>query len=254
MDNEAQQAENQQVKDQESEGQQLEGQQSEGKKVECQEPKEEKGSDAQDRIQQLTNDLKAQKEANDLLQQNLALMKANAPQQTAPQAEQFDIYKHVGLDPEDPDDTANQKQLKTIIAHIEGRYNEQISQLRFMVEHPDYSEVVGTAEQIRAGQFGEPLREAIKANPALIATIQASAQPQVAAYSIAKLYQKNKAKGQQTTKTDAQEAIDEAVKNANKVKSSSNVKGGTALKGENRYQSMPDDEFVALAIQNGANF
>jgi hypothetical protein len=208
--------------------------------------------DAKDRIQQLTKELDAEKESKDLLQQNIALMRANAPQQQ--QVEQFDIYKHVGLDPEDPEDVPNQKQLKAIVGHIQGRYRDEISQLRFKIDHPDYSEIVGTEEQLRAGQFAEPIKEAIKANPALIATIQSSAQPQMAAYSIAKLYQQNKVKGQQTTKTEAQNVIDQAVKNANKVKTSSNTKGGTALTGESRYEAMTDDEFVALAIKNGANF
>lgn len=234
----------------ENEDQQVEA---EGQETEAQEQQAE-GGEAQERIQTLTNELESQKQSNELLQQNLALLKANAPQPQQPKVEQFDIFKHVGLDAEDPDDVPNQGQLKQIVNHITGAYREQINQLRFMVAHPDYSEVVGTDEQIRAGQFGEPLKEAIKANPALIATIQASAQPQLAAYSIATLYQKNKAKGESTTTTEAQDAIDQAVKNAKKVKTSSNAKGGTALTGESRYEAMSDAEFIELAIKNGATF
>lgn len=240
-----------QVDNQETE--QLEGQEKTDQQVTT-ETEGQEGTEAQERIQQLTKDIQAEKDAKELLQQNIALMKANAPHPQPQQVEQFDIFKHVGLNPEDPDDVPNQKQFKDILTHHNTIIRDQINQLTFMVQHPDYSEIVGTAEQIRMGQFGEPLREAIKANPALIATIQASAQPQMAAYSIAKLYQENKAKGQQTTKTDAEKTIEEAVKNANKVKSSSNAKGGTALSVENRYEAMSDAEFVALAIKNGANF
>ena len=73
-----------------------------------------------------------------------------------------------------------------------------------------------------------------------------------AAYEIAKLHQKNKSEGVKTTKTDAKEAIDEAVANANRVKSSANTKGGEALSEKGRYEEMSDDEFAKLAATHGA--
>ena len=87
----------------------------------------------------------------------------------------------------------------------------------------------------------------------MMAMIQTSSNPQLAAYNIAKLYQKNKAEGKTTTKKDAKEAIDEAVENANRVKSSANTKGGGAgLSEEGRYEAMSDEEFMKLAATHGA--
>jgi len=221
--------------------------------------KEESGQEAdggaQERIQQLTKEVEEQKQANSLLQENMALLQANAPQPgQQPAEEKVDIYKQAGLDPNDPEDIPNQGQLKNILTHHMGQISGKINQLAFMAEHPDYSEIVGSAEQIRLGQMAEPLKEAIRKNPALIATIQASAQPQLAAYSIAKLHQKNKDQGKSTTKTEAEQVIDNAVANANRVKSASNTKGGTALTGDSRYEAMTDAEFVEIAKANGANF
>jgi len=203
-----------------------------------------------ERLDAVTAELTSQKEANELLQQNMALMRANAPAQ--PKKEEFDIYAHVGLNPEDPDDVANQKQLKEIDKYRQGIRDFQIAQIRFLIDHPDYPEIVGTAEQIQAGQFAKPLQEAINSNPSLIAMIQTSANPQSAAYQIAKLHQQNKAEGKTTTKKDAKEVIDEAIANANRVKSSANTKGGEALSEEGRYANMSDPDFLKLAASRGA--
>jgi hypothetical protein len=204
-----------------------------------------------ERFDEVNTELSSMKEANALLQQNMALLKANAPAQQ-PAKEEFDIYKHVGLNPDDPEDIPNQQQLKEINKYNKGVRDQQIAQIRFLSDHPDYSELVGTAEQIQTGQFAEPFKEAIRANPSLMAMIQTSANPQAAAYEIAKLHQQNKAKGEKTTKKDAKEAIDEAVENANRVKTSANTKGGEALSEEGRYEGMSDEEFMKLAASHGA--
>lgn len=215
------------------------------------EPKEESQTVPKERLDEATAELTSQKEANALLQQNMALLKANAPAAT-PAAPAFDIYKHVGLNPDDPEDIPTQKQLKEINKYQEGVREQQIAQIRFLADHPDYTELVGTAEQIMAGQFAEPFREAIKANPSMMAMIGTSANPQSAAYEIVKLYQKNKSEGKKTTKSEAKEAIDEAVENANRVKTSANTKGGEALTDEGRFESMDDEEFIKLAATHGA--
>jgi len=72
------------------------------------------------------------------------------------------------------------------------------------------------------------------------------------AYQIAKLHQQNKAEGKTTTKKDAKEVIDEAIANANRVKSSANTKGGEALSEEGRYANMSDPDFLKLAASRGA--
>ena len=212
------------------------------------EVKDEAQTIPKDRLDEVNAELATQKEANALLQQNLALLKANAPQQ--PAAEAFDIYKHVGLNPDDPEDIPNQKQLKEINMYQQRVRDQQISQIRFLADHPDYSQLVGTADQVQTGQFAEPFKEAVKADPTLMAKVMSSKNPALAAYEIAKLYHDNK--GKKPTKTEAKEAIDEAVANANRVKTSANTKGGDALTDEGRYESMGDEEFIDLAAKHGA--
>jgi len=198
--------------------------------------------------------LKAAEQTNLLLEQQRILTEANAPAAAA--APKFDIFKEAGLDVDSEDVVIpDAKQLKMILDHQQKTMNAQLSQLRFLAEHPDYPDVVGTVEQVRAGQFAEPLAEAIKANPALLPTILNSPNPQIAAYEVAKLHAKQADGGTVTTKeakAAAAAAIDEAVKNANRTKSSSVVNAGSALSEEGRYAAMSDEEFVELARKSGA--
>ena len=53
---------------------------------------------------------------------------------------------------------------------------------------------------------------------------------------------------------EAKGVIDEAVANASRPKSSSTVKGGSALSEAGRYENMSDEEIVKLAIERGAEF
>lgn len=202
-----------------------------------------------ERLDDISTKLKAAEEQNLLLQQNQALLRANAP--AATKAETFDIYKEVGL--EGPEDMPNQEQQRKINAYFEARNNAQIAQLRFLIDHPDYSQLVGTADQIQSGQFAEPLKEAIRENPTLMETIRNSANPQAAAYGIAKLHAKKKEEGAKTTKTEAQQAIDEAVENAKRVKTAANTKGGEALSEEGRVVNMSDAEFIKLFNASGGD-
>lgn len=202
-----------------------------------------------ERLDEISAELATQKEANALLQQNMTLLRANAPAQ--PKAPEFDIYKHVGLNPDDPDDIANQGQLKEIHKYNQGVIGAQAQHLRFLIDHPDYPELVGTDEQIQSGQFQEPFTEALK-DAALLTMFKTSPTPQITAYVVAKLHQKNISKEKTTTTTEAKSAIDEAVANANKVKSVANTKGGGALSDEGRYESMSDQDFLELAASRGA--
>jgi len=208
---------------------------------------------SKERFDEQNTKLKAAEEKNELLEQNQALLRANTP--AAPQAEAFDIYKEVGLDPDDPKDIPNQEQQKKINAYFQGIAQRQNAQIRFLIDHPDYPQLVGTAEQIRAGQFAGPLKEAIKANPTLMETIKNSADPAAAAYSIAKIQAKKTAEGDttKTTKTEAEQVINEAVENANRVKTSANTKGGEGLSEEGRVANMSDAEFIKLANACGAD-
>jgi len=205
----------------------------------------------QSRLDEVIKERDDQKAANEALQTNLQLMRNNPPQQTG-KVEQFDIFKHVGLDPDDPLDIPNQKQLKEIFAYQQGLIRSEGAMQRFLSEHADFPELVGTTAQIRAGQFAEPFLEVQKEHPAEMRDALDSQNPQSAVYGLVKLHQKNKAKGAKATKKDAKNAIDEAVENANRVKSSSNTKGGEGLSEEGRYESMSDEEFYELAQSHGA--
>jgi len=210
------------------------------------------------RFEEVNTKLKAAEKTTQDLIDNMAVMRANIPAVQAPAQDAFDIYKEVGLDPNDPDDMPTQKQLRAINDYFAGQFNVQLGQLRFFQENPDYPQMVGTTEQIRAGIYAEPLAEAIKANPALLTTIANSRNPQMAAYQIAKLHHQRKEAGKDTKDTkvttkEAKDVIDEAVENASRVKSSSTAKGGSALSDEGRYAAMSDDEFIKLAREQGAN-
>lgn len=197
---------------------------------------------SKERMDEVNAENKTLKEQNELLQQNQALISANVP--AAPAAPAFDIYKEVGL--EGPEDIPNVEQQRKINAYHQAVSDRKISQLRFVADHPDFPKLVGTSQQIQSGQWAEPLMKAIKANPTLMNTIVNSADPYAAAYAVAKIQADKAAEGDttKTTKTEAQAAIDEAVENANRVKTSANTKGGEGLSEEGRTAAMSDADFI----------
>ena len=201
------------------------------------------------RFEEVMAEKNAAEERVTLLTQQQQIIQANQ-QKPAPK-EEFDIYKHVGLDPNDPDDVPTQAQLKEIQKYNMSLIGGQMAEIQFMSTHPDYSEIVGTDEGVRVGQFAPPLTKAIKENPALLNLILSSPNKREAAYQIAKLHV---AKDVKVDVTDAKDAIDEAVKNAQQVKSSSNATGGGVLSEAGRYseENMPEDVFIELARKRGA--
>ena len=201
------------------------------------------------RFEEMVADRDSANERATVLTQQQAIIQANQSQK--PVAKQFDIYAEVGLDPDDPEDIPNQKQLKQIQEYNSKQIMTQMAELQFLSTHPDYNEIVGTDEGIRMAQFAPPLAKAIKENPALLQLIISSPNRRETAYQIAKLaVEKPAAK---VDATDAKNAIDEAVKNATQVKSSSNVAGGSGVLSEaGRIESMDEDAFLELARKNGA--
>jgi len=195
-----------------------------------------------ERMDAVSAENKSLKEQNELMQQNQALLRANPP--AASQVKQTDPWEIEGL--EGDDDIPNVGQQKKVLGRIMGGVRSEITQLRFLYDHPDFSEIVGTREQIQTGQWAAPLNEAIKANPMLMATIVNSADPYAAAYTVAKIHAKKKAEGDttKTTKTEAEAAIDEAVENSKRVKTSANTKGGEGLSEQGRVANMSDAEFI----------
>jgi len=128
--------------------------------------------------------------------------------------------------------------------------NGRLAQVQFLSTHPDFQEIVGTPEQIRTMKFAPPLAKAIKENPALLQMILTHPNINDAAYQAAKL--KVEKPDEKVEVADAKDAIDEAVENAQKVKSSSNVAGGGVLSEASRYENMDDEPFIELARSHGA--
>ncbi len=200
------------------------------------------------RFEDMVGERDSERERVAALTQQQMIIQAN---QQKPAAKQFDIYAEVGLDPDDPDDIPTQGQLKKIQAHNAKMMMAQMSQIQFLSTHPDFEKIVGTPEQIKAMQWAPPLAKALKENPALLQTILASSNMNDAAYQIAKL--KVDSPTETVDTQDAKGAIDEAVKNAQKVKSSSNVAGGSGVLSEaGRIEEMSEDAFLELARVNGA--
>ena len=207
-------------------------------------------TEAPERIKELTDKVKQLEEQAAVSAQQAAIAKANPVQGNQPAADQFDIYKEAGLDPEDPDEVPTQAQLKKILNHHGTVFSRQLADLAFHQSHSDYTQMVGTADEIASGKYAGPLAAAIQKNPALLTMIAQSKNPRVAAYEIAKL---QKSQTKTPVETDAaKEVIDEAVENANRVKSSANTKGGDALSEKGRIDNMSDKDFVKLALGNGA--
>ncbi len=204
---------------------------------------------SKERFTEVTEKLKASEERNTLNEQQMALIAANQ-NAAAPraQAKEFDIYKEVGL--EDDDDIATFAQQKKINAHFANQSIAQMRELQFRIDHPDFAEVVGTPRQIQTGLYAQPFKDALAKNPALRDVVANSPDPRVAAYAVAKLHKKAPSETVETE--DAEKAIEAAANNAKSVKSAANKTGGAALSEEGRYDSMADDEFLALALKNGA--
>jgi len=206
---------------------------------------------SKERMDEVTTKNRELEEQNELLRQNQALISANTV--AAPQTKQIDPFEAAGLDPNEPNESATQEQHKKILGHYMGGVRSEIDQLRFVADHPDFPALVGTAEQIKTGQWAAPLMKAIKANPTLMSTIVNSANSYAAAYSVAKIQADKDKEGDKTktTRTEAQQAIDEAVENSNKVKTSANAPGGEGLSEEGRTANMSDAEFIAEFNKSG---
>lgn len=234
----------------EAEGQ-VEGQQAEGQ-TEGEAKTEEPKTVPYERFQEMAAKVKQLEEQATIAQQQMALAKANPPQgqQSVQQPVTRDIFKEVGLN--DDDDVPTVKQHRQILEHYGKVFDTRLAELAFFQTHPDYTDLVGTADECMSGKYAEPLATAIKQNPALIQMIAQSGNPRLAAYEVAKL-QKAKTKTDAPVKTnEAKTVIDEAVENANRVKSSSNAKGGEALSEKGRIENMPDKDFLELARKHGA--
>lgn len=205
-----------------------------------------------DRFDEVNNEVASLKEKIELMEQNSAIAAANAPQQAGEQAKPFNIFEQaeVGED----DDMLSVGQAKKIVEYTTKTQQAQIDDLAFHVARPDYHDLVGTPDMVKQRKFAPPLAAAIKEDPTLLPTIFASQNPKMLAYSVAKAQAGKQATTPKVeTKDEAQKAIDEAVANAERVKSSATVRGGSPLSEEGRYMNLDNAAFVELARSHGAN-
>jgi len=197
-----------------------------------------------DRFQAMSDKVKLLEEQVVNAQQQMAIARANQPQKPA---DKFDIFNEVGLT--DNEDVPTVEQHRKIIDHFATVFDRKLADLSFHQAHPDFAEYVGTADEIASGKYAAPLAAAIKNNPAIAQMIGQSPNPRMAAYNIAKL-QKSQAAPVKTD--DAKQIIDDAKANSERIKSSSNTKGGDPLSEENRYTNMDDGDFLKIARDHGA--
>lgn len=204
-----------------------------------------------ERFEEVNAKLKAAEDKNDVQQQNMALIAANAT--PAPKVEEVDPFKEVGL--EGPEDIPNVGQSRKILSHYIGGVKNEMAQIRFQAQHSDFSQIVGDDEHIQSGQFSPPLMKAIKVNPLLLDQIKSSRNPSAAAYKAALQFAEKKTKKDETTtKTEAQVAIDEAVANSKTVKTSANAPGGNeGLSEEGRLAKMSDADFIKIFNPTGGD-
>lgn len=203
-----------------------------------------------ERFQEVVNKVEQLEKQAEVSAQQMAIAKANPPQLKAGPGEQFDIFKEVGA--VDDEDMLTVAQHRKVLNHYGTIFDRRLAEIDFRQTRPDYADLVGTADEIASGKYAAPLASAIKDNPALEKLISTSGNPRVAAYEIAKLQAAKKSDKKPIETDEAKEAIDEAVDNAKRIKSSSNTKGGGALSEEGRYAKMPNADFLKLARSHGA--
>ncbi len=207
------------------------------------------------RLDEVIAENQALKEQANLAIQNAKIAQANKP----PVQEQkpFDIYAHVGLDPEDPEDVPNQGQLKQINEYHANQNKQASVETQFLARHPDFDTIVGTDNGIATGKYAPPLQKAIDANPAL-ARVILNTPPEhrrEAAYQIAKSHFTKAPPSiiENTSNDAAAAAIKEAADTAARVKSAGNAAGGGVLSEEGRIATMSDKDFLQLMSNNGAD-
>jgi len=130
------------------------------------------------------------------------------------------------------------------------QFQSSLSELQFMVQHPDYHDVVGTPQNL-----GEPLKNAITQNPQIMTEIRSSPNPMLTAYNYAKMVQKTEqpqtnpafAQQQQQTQQSAQQTNPEAqaaINAATKPGSASMAGSGGGFNQANLFANMSDEEFA----------
>lgn len=179
-----------------------------------------------------------------MLQNQLDLIQANAPQQQTTQQIQ-DTFSQYGLNDGD----------LVQVGHIRRQQQEHAQRLmtalsyqNFLNQNPDYSDVVGTVDATGRFKCAEPLKEAIQQNPALRGLDNAIVSfPSLApmAYQIAKQAKQLKELNEKiSASTEHQSQLEMAQQMA--PMSSAGAGGGGAAPAENAIAAASDESFDEL--------
>ena len=135
------------------------------------------------------------------------------------------------------DDVMTVAEAKKATQAMVQQFSSAINELQFLVQHPDYHQLVGTPQQL-----GEPLKQAILKNPQIMMEIRQSPNPMLTAYNYAKMASMQ----QQTTVNPAAAA---AIQAATRPGSASMVANGGAFNAASRFAAMSDEEFARFEAE-----
>lgn len=186
-----------------------------------------------ERFAEVNNKVKELEQQVQLAQQQIALYQANMQQQAQAQRPQMPNF-YEGLEDDDVMTVAEAK--KATQAMVQ-QFSSAINELQFLVQHPDYHQLVGTPQQL-----GEPLKQAILKNPQIMMEIRQSPNPMLTAYNYAKMASMQ----QQTTVNPAAAA---AIQAATRPGSASMVANGGAFNAASRFAAMSDEEFARFEAE-----
>jgi len=191
-----------------------------------------------ERFQEVNNKVKELEQQVQLARQQIALYQANMQQQAQQPPQQLPNF-YDGLEDDDVMTVAEAK--KATQAMVQ-QFSSAINELQFLVQHPDYHQLVGTPQQL-----GEPLKQAILKNPQIMMEIRQSPNPMLTAYNYAKMAQAvmNNQQAQQQINPAAAAAIQAATRPG----SASMVANGGAFNAANRFASMSDEEFARFEAE-----
>ncbi len=209
-----------------------------------------------ERFTEVNNKVKELEQQVQMSQQQLALYQANMqnPQDQQQQQKQLpDFYE--GLEEDDVMTVAEAK--KATQAMVQ-QFSSAINEVQFLVQHPDYNEIVGSPQKL-----GEPLKQAILKNPQIMTEIRHSPNPMLTAYNYAKMAQSGLSDNQQQPNPAFQNgqaqqlntgnqqqpqvnpAAAAAINSATRPGSASMAGTNGGFNAANRFATMSDEEFAA---------
>ena len=208
-----------------------------------------------ERFSEVNNKVKELEQQVQMSQQQIALYQANMQNAQAQQPQQQLPNFYEGLEEDDVMTVAEAKKATQAMAQ---QFQASIGELQFLVQHPDYNQLVGTPQQL-----GEPLKQAILKNPQIMTEIRHSPNPMLTAYNYAKMAQMSMNNQQQQVNpafVQAQQQQQEfnnpaqqqqinpaaaaAINAAQMPGSASMVGTNGGFNAANRFASMSDDEFA----------